>query len=189
MKPFLIGLTGRARSGKDTAANYLAAQFGLLVYALASPLKLALLDMLNLPGSALEGPAKEQPLPWLGKSPRELMQLLGTEWGRNLVHPQLWLMLADMNLSNHLEAMPQAQGFVISDVRFDNEADWIRAKGGAVVHLHRQDAAEVAAHSSESGITPGAHDLFITNDGSLNDLYQTLDEVMALLQLRTKNAA
>ncbi|WP_445177068.1 deoxynucleotide monophosphate kinase family protein, partial [Pseudomonas aeruginosa] len=53
MKPFLIGLTGRARSGKDTAANYLAAQFGLLVYALASPLKLALLDMLNLPGSAL----------------------------------------------------------------------------------------------------------------------------------------
>ncbi|EIU7173476.1 deoxynucleotide monophosphate kinase [Pseudomonas aeruginosa] len=189
MKPFLIGLTGRARSGKDTAANYLAAQFGLLVYALASPLKLALLDMLNLPGSALEGPAKEQPLPWLGKSPRELMQLLGTEWGRNLVHPQLWLMLADMNLSNHLEAMPQAQGFVISDVRFDNEADWIRAKGGVVVHLRRQVGAEVAAHSSESGITPGARDLFISNDGSLNDLYQTLDEVMALLHLRAKNAA
>ncbi|HHK4489771.1 TPA: deoxynucleotide monophosphate kinase, partial [Pseudomonas aeruginosa] len=83
----------------------------------------------------------------------------------------------------------QAQGFVISDVRFDNEADWIRAKGGVVVHLHRQDTAEVAAHSSESGITAGAHDLFISNDGSLNDLYQTLDEVMALLQLRAKNAA
>ncbi|HHK4489846.1 TPA: deoxynucleotide monophosphate kinase, partial [Pseudomonas aeruginosa] len=83
----------------------------------------------------------------------------------------------------------QAQGFVISDVRFDNEADWIRAKGGVVVHLRRQGAADVAAHSSESGITPGARDLFISNDGSLNDLYQTLDEVMALLHLRAKNAA
>lgn len=189
MKTFLIGLTGRARSGKDTAANYLAAQFGLLVYALASPLKLALLDMLNLPASALEGAAKEQPLPWLGKSPRELMQLLGTEWGRNLVHPQLWLMLADMNLANHLEASPHARGFVISDVRFDNEADWIRAKGGVVAHLHRPEATEVAAHSSEWGVTQRDGDLFLLNDGGLHNLYADLDDVMEQLQLRALNAA
>ncbi|WAB92505.1 deoxynucleotide monophosphate kinase [Pseudomonas citronellolis] len=189
MKAILIGLTGRARSGKDTAANYLAAQFGLLIYALASPLKLALLDMLNLPAAALEGAAKEQPLPWLGKSPRELMQLLGTEWGRNLVHPQLWLMLADMNLANHLEASPQARGFVISDVRFDNEADWIRAKGGVVVHLRRPDATAVAAHSSESGVTLRDGDLFVANDGDLEDLYRALDDVTLALQLRAPNAA
>ena len=51
--------------------------------------------------------------------------------------------------------MPQAQGFVISDVRFDNEADPIRAKGGVVVHLHRQGAADVTAHSSEVSHTGG----------------------------------
>ncbi|MDN6857250.1 deoxynucleotide monophosphate kinase [Pseudomonas sp. CAN2814] len=189
MKPFLIGLHGRARSGKDTAASYIAAQFGLLIYAFASPLKRALIDMLNLPASAFDGADKEQPLPWLGKSPRELMQLLGTEWGRHQVHPQLWLLLAEMNLANHLEASPHARGFVISDVRFENEADWIRAKGGIVVHLHRPDAPGVAAHSSESGIAVFDNDLVIHNDGTLEDLYEALDALMQTVQLRALQAA
>ncbi|WP_160286521.1 deoxynucleotide monophosphate kinase family protein [Pseudomonas knackmussii] len=189
MKPLLIGLHGRARSGKDTAANYLATQFGLLVYAFASPLKAALMTMLNLPESALDGAAKEQPLPWLGKSPRELMQLLGTEWGRNAVHPQLWLLLAEMNLANHHEVSPHSSGFVISDVRFENEADWIRAKGGVVVHLRRPAAIDVAAHSSESGIGVHDDDLVIHNAGSLEDLYEALEHVMDSIQLRALTAA
>lgn len=189
MKTFLIGLHGRARSGKDTAATYLAAQFGLLVYALASPLKRSLIEMLNLPASIFDGADKEKPLPWLGKSPRELMQLLGTEWGRHQVHPQLWLLLAEMNLANHLEVSPHARGFVISDVRFENEADWIRAKGGIVVHLHRPDAPGVTAHSSESGIAVCDNDLVIHNDGTLEDLYAALEALMQTVQLRALQAA
>lgn len=94
MSQLLIGLTGSARSGKTTAAKHMAIEHGLLHYAFAQPLKAMLAQGMNLTDDHLEGALKEQPLPWLGKAPRELMQLLGTEWGRGMVHSDLWLLLA-----------------------------------------------------------------------------------------------
>ena len=89
MSTLLIGLAGAARSGKSTAAAELAAQHGFIHYAFAQPLKAMLAEGLNLSAAQLEGAEKEAPLPWLGKSPRELLQTLGSEWGRKLVHREL----------------------------------------------------------------------------------------------------
>ena len=97
MKQLIIGLHGLARTGKDTAARYLAAHYVLLSYAFAEPLKAAIMQMFNLTAEHIEGALKEEPLPGIGKSPRQLMQLLGTDWGRDLVHRELWLLLAEQN--------------------------------------------------------------------------------------------
>ncbi|WP_043309539.1 deoxynucleotide monophosphate kinase [Pseudomonas sp. ML96] len=189
MSQLLIGLAGRARVGKDTVARYLAAHLTLISYAFADPLKQALASMFHLTASQLDGAEKEQPLPWLGKSPRELMQRLGTEWGRNQVHPQLWLLLAELNLQLLAEHDQAMKGVVIRDVRFDNEAEWVRSKGGVILHITRPDADEVAHHSSESGVRRCASDFALVNDGTLNDLYDELDRFISALHRQRRQAA
>jgi hypothetical protein len=182
MKQILIGLHGLARTGKDTAANYLASQYAFMAYAFAAPLKTALQLMFNLTEEQLNGALKEVPLANIGKSPRELMQLLGTEWGRHLVHSDLWLLLARQHLDAALEFNNQwLQGFVISDVRFENEATWIRNQGGTVVHLLRPDATAVNPHVSEAGVAIHDNDFVIQNDADLQHLYAQLDHLMLIL--------
>lgn len=188
MSQLLIGLSGHARVGKDTVARYLAAHLTLISYAFADPLKQALAGMFHLNAAQLEGAEKEQPLPWLGKSPRELMQLLGTEWGRDLVHPQLWLLLAEQNLQLLAEHDQAMKGVVIRDVRFDNEADWVRSKGGVIFHISRRGIRPANGHVSEYGVRHYPGDYVIDNDGTLPELYDQVDRAISHL-MRSKRAA
>lgn len=178
MMPILIGLTGLARSGKTTAATHLERDHSFVSYAFANPLKEGIAAMFNLSVEDLDGLAKEEPIQWLGRSPRQLMQLLGTEWGRYMISADLWIDLAEQNLSNLAELFPEAPGYVISDVRFENEADFIRKRGGFVVHIKRHDAQEVNAHTSELGVAVHQADLVVTNDGELSDLLAQLDQIV-----------
>ena len=189
MSQILIGLAGRARVGKDTVARYLAAHLTLLSYAFADPLKQALANMFHLTAAQLEGSEKEQQLSWLDKSPRQLMQLLGTEWGRDLIHPRLWLLLAEQNLQLLAEHDQAMQGVVIRDVRFDNEADWVRSKGGVILDITRPLPESIAPHLSEAGVTQRPEDLALVNDGTLDQLYDELEGVIRVLQRRNRNVA
>jgi dephospho-CoA kinase len=82
----LIGITGRARCGKDTAADYLSANIGFKKYSFAKPIKDAVKDMFGLTEDHVNGYLKEVVLPDICHSPRFLMQTLGTEWGRKIVN-------------------------------------------------------------------------------------------------------
>lgn len=192
MNQLLIGLHGLARTGKDTAAAYLAAHYALLSYAFADPLKAAIAQLFDLTAAHIEGDLKELTLPVIGKSPRQLMQLLGTEWGRNMVHDQLWLLLAQQHIANQLECdQSRYSGIVIRDVRFENEAQWIRSQGGYVVHILRPDAQQVAAHSSETRLHVRDNDTVIHNDAGLDEFHSELRSLMIYLQRRhaQRNAA
>ncbi|MCP1487967.1 hypothetical protein J3D48_004280 [Pseudomonas fluorescens] len=183
MKPLLIGLAGLARSGKDTAAQHLVNHHGFQAYAFADPLRDGLMHILNLSPCDFEGEQKEQQLPWLGRSPRQLMQSLGTEWGRNNVHPEFWLLLAAQNLDLLARTHDNARGFVVSDIRFENEAEFIRKRGGRVIHLQRHGAQHVNPHISENGIEIQPRDIVITNNGSIDDLQKHLSVTLTLLTL------
>ncbi|WP_109512564.1 deoxynucleotide monophosphate kinase [Pseudomonas ovata] len=178
MKQILIGLTGHARTGKTTSADHLASEHGFQTYAFATPLKEGIAAMFGLNVEDLEGEDKEQLIPWVGRSPRQLMQLLGTEWGRDMISASIWVDIAEQNLDALAELEPYAPGFVISDVRFENEADFIRKRGGLIVHMTRNDAPDVNAHISELGVAVHPHDLVINNDGELTDLYGQLDQLV-----------
>lgn len=117
---------------------------------------------------------KETVIPAIGKSPRELMQTLGTEWGRNLVNEDLWLILARQRL---LAAGP---GMTIADVRFDNEAEWVRKLGGRIIHVKRDSAERVKQHASEVGVTEEPGDGIIMNNGTLEDLQQSVKDLFHL---------
>ena len=167
----LIGLAGKAGTGKDTVAAYLKEQYGYDRYGLADPIKSMLRQILVL----FDNPAlKELPHPLFGKSPRYMAQTLGTEWGRNLIHPDLWLICAGQAFE-WLQKQPGFVGIVISDVRFENEAAWVRAQGGQIWHVLRPSAAPVEAHVSEAGVGYVEGDEVINNIGSIEDLQQKIE--------------
>lgn len=185
----LIGLAGRARTGKTTSANHLVNTHGFVAYAFADPLREGLMQIFNLSPCDFDDDRKELTIDWLGRSPRELMQSMGTEWGRHQVHPELWTLLAEQNLEFLGQTNDNASGFVISDLRFENEADFVRKRGGIVIHVLRSDADEVNPHISESGIGIQDNDLVLHNDGALEDLFGQIDEFFTALTARAESAA
>ena len=169
----LIGICGRARSGKDTAADYIIEECGFEKYSMADPIR-EMLESVGVNPSC----NKEDTIPMFGKSPREMMQTLGTEWGRNCVSEDIWLNLAK-DLYKRLSDDGGFYGLVIPDIRFENEAEWIR-KNGLLIRIVRPDAMAVASHSSENGISTEAVDEIIWNNGSLDLLYRKLNVVMGI---------
>lgn len=171
-QPPLIGIAGRARSGKDTVANFIVAAIGGYRYSFADPIRAMLVPL----GIDMADPywqaRKEEPIPALGVSPRYLMQTLGTEWGRQLINPDLWLIMA------HQRLLQNGPGMVISDVRFENEAAWIRRHGGRIIHVFRPDAKAVEAHASEDGIELQDTDVRLFNSGTLEELQLSVRELL-----------
>lgn len=169
--PPVIGITGRAGAGKNLAASLVP---GGTVIQLADPIYDMLAVMLGVPVERLrDREFKESPVAWVGKSPRELLQTLGTEWGRNIVRQDLWIVVAQRRIAELLEA--GGGPVVVADVRFDNEADMIHAQGGVVWKIFRTDGRDADAHSSEAGISPSLIDRTIFNDGTVADLRTAVD--------------
>lgn len=178
----LIGLTGAAGSGKSTVADFLTETQGFVSISLADPLRAGLKAMLGLTEAELHDRSmKESPIDWLGRSPRELMQTLGTEWGRQHVAPDLWLRVATRRITVLRASSPclHVDGIVVSDVRFGNEAQWLRDQGGELWQLARDEAGlegATAKHPSERGVLG---DVVIFNNSTLDDLFDLVVERLA----------
>lgn len=137
----VIGLTGPAGCGKSSLAGMLADELlDYHIYHLADPLKTMVNAMFGWGAAHSNGALKELVDPKVGISPRMAYQILGTEFGRNTLHdliPELafergtlWLRRAQCDLD--------AKGFlIVPDVRFEDEAEWVRSVGGRIVHVRR----------------------------------------------------
>ena len=162
-EPMLIGISGKAQSGKDTLGKFLCERYRCLHYYFAKPLKEGAKIMFALTDEQIEN--KEKVIePW-GISPRTIYQRLGTEVGRG-IDPAIWVKNAEMFVKKNA-------GFtvVITDVRFDNEATFIRNRGGVVINIVRdQDDIIENRHSSEDGLRPDNIDLTIHNNGTIEDM-------------------
>lgn len=164
----LIGLTGSARAGKDTVAQILAKLDGYQRVAFADPIKRMTETLLAMSPVVLEQ-MKDHKLAFLkGVTPRRIMQTLGTEWGRNILMDDLWLRFASEKIAV-LQEM-HYENIVVTDVRFDNEAELIHNLGGVIYKVTRESAETVEAHTSEVGISTQLIDGEIQNTGNLDDL-------------------
>lgn len=167
----LIGIHGKARSGKDTCADYLVENHRFKRYSFADPLKQGAQVMLDWGYEDVYGVRKDEVDPMYGFSPRYVLQTLGTDWGRVMLRDDIWIKVAESKVA-------QIERCVIPDIRFDNEANFIRENGGIVIHLTRQDAPQVEAHASEEGIYMNIEDYVINNDGTLTELYESLEGIL-----------
>jgi len=177
----LLGITGPAGVGKDTVGQILNARFGMMRHAFADPIREGLGAMLEIDHTRFGREVKELPISWLGVSPRRLMQTLGTEWGRQLVHPDLWVMLAERKLEAIMDH-ENHPGAVFTDVRFRNEAEMITRLGGLVIRVDRPGAPPVHDHVSELGFDSGLIHYSLVNDGTLRDLERQVINLVASLR-------
>ena len=195
----LIGLSGAARSGKDTAGKYLIEQYDFKRYAFADPLKRAASEMFGLPLEDFHDDDKKEVVnEFWNFSPRQIAQLLGTECGRRVFRDDMWVKRAELAWLEHKEYIENYTGggwieasgwggMVVTDVRFPNEAEWIKEMGGITIHIVRPGATGNvgvgASHASELGYPDELKDITIYNNGTLKDLYHKLDKAINWLPL------
>lgn len=177
----LIGVAGKAGSGKDTVAEHLFFQHGFCKIAFADALRKACGAMFGFSAVQMsDREMKEAVDPYWGLSPRRALQLLGNDAVKPVFGNDVWVKrwLMDYNLIRDTDHV------VVSDVRFDLEADLIREQGGVIIHLERPGAGlsgEAGQHSSEAGVRFLEGDLLLLNNGNLTDLFDKLDALMVTL--------
>lgn len=170
-----VGLTGLKGSGKDTAAKILKAA-GYEEVKMAAGLKGMIRSFLYYQGvdsliveRMIEGDLKELPSIYLGgKSPREFMQLLGTEFGRKLIDEDLWVDAWKRRVAG-------VEKTVTTDIRFPNEAKALADAGGKLYRIERDtNENEYSLHESEQHIPNLPVSAIIDNHGSVEDLHQEM---------------
>ena len=178
----IIALSGFARSGKDEAAKVLVEQFGFKQVAFADKLR-DVLYALN-PMCGRESDYSDNPVIYVqdvidtygwdgykdtahGDEIRRLLQRLGTEAGRQTLWDTIWIDAAFAN-------QPEDAKIVVSDARFINEFEAVKARGGQVWRIEREGIGPVNDHPSELEATTYKHfDKWLVNDEDL-DTYRNL---------------
>lgn len=185
MKPMLIALYSPVmQSGKTEVANTLVASRGFQCIKFADGLKRVAAELLREVGVEesliwryLEGDLKAAIIPELGITGRQLMQRTGTDYGRNLINPMVWVRSTYRKLKGLSE-----RGFnvVIDDLRHENELDMVLKVGGFPMRIHRPDAEPYAGHSSEGALD--SHPMpTLVNQGTLDQLHQAALQVPEFL--------
>jgi hypothetical protein len=127
---------------------------------------------------------------------RELLQLLGTEIMRDRVHPNVWVnaLMADYTSKiaedhqfiddgkTHILYLTYPD-WIITDMRFPNELEAVKAKDGITIRVHRdihKGNAHIAPipHASETALDDAKFDYEIMNDGTIDDLIQKVKVIL-----------
>jgi hypothetical protein len=148
MYPKLIALTGYKGSGKDSCADAITGQMGpYKEYSFAKPVKQICEIAFGLTWEEMEGnrKLKEQILDrYPEESPRRLMQQVGTDLFRTL-WPDVWIECFNRHIFSQKDAR-----ICVTDMRFPNELQAVRAHGGLTIRVVRTDQPEsIDPHPSE----------------------------------------
>lgn len=180
--PRLVSFSGYATCGKDAAADLLVANDGYVKTYMSKPLEKALLmlDPIIFDGywgrlperySIIHetiGYDESKKIPEV----RRMLQMLGTEIGRNMFGENAWV---DLAFDDIIRLSKNDQNVVITGVRYPNEIEMINSFGSgwhiASVWINRPGVEPVNSHSSDNTLTPEDCDYVVENDGTLEDLY------------------
>jgi hypothetical protein len=179
----LLALVGRARSGKNTAADYLLGHGYDTLTAFASPLKDAAQILFNLTEDEVQGHGYDREMihkDW-GISVREILQKLGTESIRDVFGRDHWVDLMRCRLIAERADDFGGHGVIITDCRFYNEVELIRDQGGVILGLRRQGfEPDVRPHASEEMATNCLDDVsdVVVSAGNVNELHEQLDDLL-----------
>lgn len=182
----IVGIIGYAGVGKDTAAAYIANKYGYSQRAFADKLR----ETALLLGDTVIVGRAPWPYFWRPITYTEAVTSMGYETAKR-TYPEVRKYLVKMGhglrrvlgdslwLDQVLGAKEDPTKIVISDVRYQNEADAILAQGGFLIYLERLGVGP--ANATEAATTPFhcAH-ATILNSGTKEDLYESIDRLFAV---------
>lgn len=175
----LIGICGRAGSGKSTIADHLCLSHSFIRQKFASDLKAGIRTAFHLDERHTDGEMKEDPLDVLnGNSTRDVMEWFG-EGARQRFGPDIWVKTAMARAARNAKL---GHGIVFDDVRNLNEAMAIRNAGGVIVRIFRTGADSVPLKESEAGIHLILGDFTYNNTGTMSDLRLWVDAALVKLK-------
>lgn len=164
-----LGLIGGNGAGKDTVAGLLAESYGYHRLAFADGIR----AMLRATDPEWVGEVDahgyevaKRRSPWV----RQRMLDFGSQ-ARSLIHPDVWIQC----LHRSLGWVPAGEPVVVSDVRTDCEARFLRERGFTLVRVHR-------AGVSEDGLPAAKNAFNLRNDGTVGDLRINLSGLLAALR-------
>ena len=185
MRPALIGILGKKRSGKDTLAARLVEAHGFTRFALADPIRAGLLELNPiLPFGSHPGTFATPPLrlaEWVAvygwerakETPevRRLLQHFGTGL-RDHLGADVWVDALRRKISDFPGSV------VITDVRFKNEVQMIESLSGVTIRVTRPDLVSTDTHISEVALDGYCADFGVVNDGTIADLSEEVDHLV-----------
>ena len=172
----IVGISGYARTGKDTVAKFISEFYNFKHVAFANKLRDCLYALNPLVDNNKYLREVIDSVGWNGYKEtewyleiRRLLQRFGTEVGRDLLHPDIWI---NSTLNSH-------EDLVVSDVRFKNEVDAIKnIYDGYIIRINRPGVGPVNNHSSDTLIDTLKVDYIINNDGGIYDLQDKIHLIM-----------
>jgi hypothetical protein len=161
----IIGLNGYAKSGKDEVAKAITSLHPMWeIKKFAGKLKDIASILTGVPAESFEDQSfKMKHLMGWDMTVRDFLQKLGTEGVREAVHPDAWVNALFTDYYHHAK-------WVITDVRFPNEAQAIKDRGGVVIRVNRPGVGPVNNHPSETALDDWDFDHVIDNSGTLQEL-------------------
>ena len=182
----IIGISGKAGSGKDTVAKMLEVLYAnpdisyedfankryknfadIQIVHFADSLKETAQVLFRIgewETSTQEG--KKTTINWIGKTVRELLQGIG-QGLRDAIDPNLWVKILFVNTEGW-------SNYIIADVRYPNEVYAIKKRNGVLIRIDRKGAG-AGNHSSETALDDYKEwDVHIENNSSIEDLFETM---------------
>ena len=135
-------------------------------------------------------------------TPRLMLQLLGTECGREILHPDIWVnslmveyksKLSSNNPVDDLDWEPRFiyPNWIITDTRFPNELEAVKKREGITIRVNRNfegkwiDKQEwdlhtkgIVPHESETALDNAEFDYEIINDGTISELIDKIRNIL-----------
>jgi hypothetical protein len=190
----IVAFTGNKQVGKDTSADHLVRRYNFNKASFAGKLKMACALIFDLDLNMLDGTDEQKNelthlrwdsfvedlnFPKEGRadeeylSHREVLQVVGTQVFREK-YLNIWV-------DTTVNSFQEGKHYVISDLRFDNEAKAIREAGGIVVKVERPGfSGNGGVHISEQGVSGEHIDYVLHNSGDLKDVLSQVDEIMQM---------
>lgn len=184
-KKIVIGIHGKKGSGKTTVSSFIRFMdptFDETTFAF--PLKPAAQILFNWEHLDLNnGPDKEIIDPRWGLTPRHVLQHLGTDYLRSVYGEDFFI----KNLKHRLQSTTNKK-LIVGDLRFPNEAEFIKNEKGLVFKIVRPGLESIDQHPSEIALDDYKDwDAIIVNDGTLADLEEKVKvQILSVLEFKSK---
>lgn len=159
----LIAITGAKRAGKNTLCGYLANHLGIRQTRMVSTVDYIndVLQVLTGVNSTAFEKLKDADPKW-----RRYQQTIG-----DMLREQSMLKILE-ETSKEFKNIPE-NILLINGTRYQEELDWIKAKGGSTIRIFNRGAEEIASkdpHRTEQNIAKMTYDWSVKNEGTLLDL-------------------